>query len=112
MPDSELVRGLEAVLHEAGALARTVAARPYRHWTKGEDRSPVSEAAVLDSLRRMAAKVDEQNAGDPSYIALSGNEDGPAFRAARDLVFGGVDQPNGYTEPLLHQWRARAKAGE
>lgn len=59
MPDSELLRGLEAVLHEAGALARTVAARPYRHWTKGEDRSPVSEAdiAVNDLLREKLTRL-------------------------------------------------------
>jgi len=64
---------------------------------------------VMDSLRRMAAKVDAQNAGDPAYMPLVGNEDGPAFRAAMDLVFNGVEQPSGYTEPLLHAWRQRAK---
>lgn len=64
----------------------------------------------MDSLRRMAAKVDAQNAGDPLYEPLTGNEEAPAFRAALDLVFKGVEQPSGYTEPLLHQWR-RVKKG-
>lgn len=71
----------------------------------------VSEEQVSAALRRMAAKVDAQNAGDPFYEPLIGNEDEPAFQAAKDLIFKGLDQPNGYTEPLLHRWRAVKKAG-
>ncbi len=66
---------------------------------------------VMDSLRRMAAKVDGQNAGDASYEPMAGNWDSSmAFLAACELVFKGVDQPSGYTEPLLHGWRLRKKA--
>jgi len=71
----------------------------------------VSEAQVKDSLTRMAAKVDAQNAGDPLYVPLTGNESGAAFSAAKELIFKGVEQPSGYTEPLLHAWRLRKKAG-
>ena len=70
----------------------------------------ISQDQVMNSLRRMAAKVDQQNAGDPFYEPLLENEDGAAFSAAKDLIFKGVEQPSGYTEPLLHAWRLRKKA--
>ena len=63
------------------------------------------------ALRRMAAKVDAQNQGDPLYRPMAGHEDTSlAFQAARALVFEGGAQPNGYTEPLLHRFRAQVKA--
>lgn len=65
------------------------------------------------ALQRMAAKVDAQNAGDPLYVPMAGRaRESLAYQAARALIFDGIDQPNGYTEPLLHRYRARAKALE
>ncbi|MET0376462.1 MAG: malate synthase G, partial [Rhizorhabdus sp.] len=62
------------------------------------------------ALRRMAAKVDAQNAGYPLYRPMAGHEDESlAFQAARALVFDGLTQPSGYTEPLLHAYRERVK---
>ncbi|QHD67763.1 malate synthase G [Sphingobium yanoikuyae] len=74
----------------------------------------VCTAEQVDAaLVRMAAKVDAQNEADPLYQPMSGREgESLAFQAARALVFEGVAQPNGYTEPLLHAYRARAKAEE
>jgi malate synthase len=65
-------------------------------------------AEVDEAFVRMARKVDAQNAGDPAYRPLTG--DSLALAAARALVFEGVAQPSGYTEPLLHAWRIRRKA--
>jgi malate synthase len=67
---------------------------------------------VEAAFRRMSAKVDAQNAGDPLYRPMAANPEGSlAYQAARALVFQGVDQPNGYTEPLLHAFRLRVKGG-
>jgi malate synthase len=58
----------------------------------------------------MAAIVDGQNAGDPNYRPMAGGlADSAAYQAARELVFRGVAQPSGYTEPLLHAWRLKVK---
>ncbi|MBV8237833.1 MAG: malate synthase G, partial [Sphingomonas sp.] len=70
-----------------------------------------TEEAVNQAFARMAAKVDAQNAGDAAYRPMAGEGDANlAYRAAKALVFEGVGQPSGYTEPLLHRFRAEAKA--
>jgi malate synthase len=71
----------------------------------------VTPAQVTETFERMAAVVDRQNANDPLYQNMAGHfATSMAYKAATELVFKGLEQPSGYTEPLLHAWRLKVKA--
>jgi malate synthase len=69
----------------------------------------INSQELLAAFKKMALVVDKQNDGDPDYVALGPKFNGLAFKAAYELALNGKDQPNGYTEPILHTFRSSRK---
>jgi malate synthase len=120
---SEVQKHLEAVLAKLGNNAQSILGYVVRWVDQGVGCSKVPDihnialmedrATLRISSQRMAAVVDQQNALDPLYQPMAGNFDtSMAYQAATELVFKGLAQPSGYTEPLLHAWRLKVKAAQ